>query len=84
MNNDRINIFINSLFVINKVQYMYRDPTLDEDTNLQFPRLQSVLCQAVTWTSQGTNLVNLRHQPLGLQPYLWYRLQPVFLMTPIL
>lgn len=56
---------------------MCRAPILDEDTNIQSPKLQPVFFQAPTWTSQGPNLIILKHQPLWLQPYLWYRLQPI-------
>lgn len=73
-----MNVFIN----LNKI--MCRDPTLGEDTKLQSPWLQPIVFQAPTWTSQSSNLVTLRHQPLGLQPYLWRRLQPGLLRTPIL
>ena len=80
MNNDRIIILLindeDSNPLYNKLStIIIRAPTLDEDTNIQSTRLQPVLFQAPNWTSRGSNLVTLRDQPLGIQPYLWYKLQ---------
>ena len=97
MNNDRIIILLinnedsNPLYN-ESIKIIIRALTLDEDTNLQSTRLQPVLFQAPTWTSQGSNPISHNVPTLSLWGTNLWGSNPltgtgsnlIFLRTPIL
>ena len=54
------------------------------NTNLDFQGSNLYRAKHRLGLSKAPTLSILRHQPQGLQPYIWYRLQPGLLSTPIL